>query len=195
MSDSTGKQPILILVRGMPGSGKSYLAAELQRVIGPDLVAMLDPDTIDSESQDYIEFTNTPFAREVGPNIHPFRYLKSQAYAGITEGKAIIWNQPFTDRGMFDRLVANLQAYAAERDITLPALLVEVDIDPATAKERVQRRKREGGHGPSETTLDLRISDYESFAGNGYQTVSVDGAGDVAASVSTVRDAMHQLLS
>ncbi len=187
------KHSTLLMVRGMPGSGKSYFAAELQNAIGLDRVVMLDPDTIDFQSHDYLKFTETPFALEVDPKIQPFRYLKSQAFDGIASGKIIIWNQPFTNRGMFDRLIASLQDYASDHGVTLSTLLVEVTVDAATSKERVQQRIRGGGHGPSDDTLDKRIRDYESFADTGYETVSVDGTGDIAVSVATVREAMNRL--
>lgn len=179
----------------MPGSGKSYFAAELQKAIGLEQVVMLDPDAIDFQSQDYLTFTKTAFAQEVDPKIQPFRYLKTQAFEGIVAGKIIIWNQPFTNRGMFDRLVASLKEYAESRGTKIETLLVEVDIDNATATERVRSRIREGGHGPSENTLNQRINEYESFAESGYEMVHVDGSGNVDANVTVVMETIRRIQS
>lgn len=192
MHHDDAKHPTLLIVRGMPGGGKSFLATELLRSFGQEHVVMLDPDTIDFDSQAYKTHAEAQAAAGIDPKIFPFRYLKSQAFDGISSDKIIIWNQPFTNKGMFDRLVASLREHASEQGKELPVLLVEVEVDPATAKARVEQRIREGGHGPSDNTLNQRINDYVSYAGNGYQTVTIDGTDDIAASVAAVQAAMNR---
>lgn len=185
--------PILIIVRGLPGSGKSYLASYLRGELGGDSVVMLDPDATDYDSQAYQEHTKQLTQEGVDPKLHAYRFLRAQAYQGITDHRIIIWNQPFTNLEIFHKMTANLEAYATEHDSRLPILVVEVTVDPAVARERVEKRKQQGGHGPSETTFNRFVSDYQSFANEGYHTVSVDGDGDVIQSVGRIIAALTEI--
>jgi len=185
--------PTLIVVRGMPGSGKSYLASELQKTLGSDKVVMLDPDATDYESEAYKEHVKAQIAEGVDPKLHAYRFLRAQAYDGIAARKVVIWNQPFTNLEIFNKMVDRLRTHASEHHTHLPILVVEVEIDPEVAKERVLERKRQGGHGPSDNTLAQRINDYKSFADEGYETVTVHGEDDVSSSVSSVVQALQDL--
>lgn len=185
--------PTLIIVRGLPGSGKTYLAAELIKALGQDEVVMLDPDATDYDSPAYAEHTKALAADGVDPKLHAYRFLRAQAHRGIETHKTIIWNQPFTNLEIFNKMVANLRGHAAEHNTQLPILVVEVEVDPAIAKGRVAERKQQGGHGPSDQTFARRVDDYTSFAPYGYATVSVRGDEDVTASVSRVLQALQDL--
>jgi len=116
-------RPVLIMVRGLPGSGKSYLAQLLQKRLGGDVV-MLDPDGTDYTSGAYASFSAKLTSEGVDEKLHPYRYLRAQAYEGITDHKVIIWNQAFTNNDLLDRTIKNLQAYAAEHNEKLPAMVV-----------------------------------------------------------------------
>lgn len=182
--------PTLIMIRGLPGSGKSYLAAELEKIIGQENVVMPDPDNVDKTNPEYLALSEQLSKEGLDEAIHPFRWSRKRACDAIEAGKIIMWNQPFTNRGIFDRLVAFLQAHAREHGIDLPVLLVEVEIDPSIAKQRITKRKQTGGHGPSDNTLNNRINDYESYA-DGYRTVKVDGQSDVSKSAAAVMQALQ----
>lgn len=189
--------PAVVLVRGLPGSGKSYLAKALQKSLleqfGPDSVIMLDPDAIDYKAQDYLDFCVSLTEEGVEAKFHPYRFLRAKAHTAVSAGKFIIWNQPFTDFGGFNRTVTSLETYAKDHHIVLPILVVEVEIDHVTAKERVFNRKSQGGHGPSEDTFNRFIRDYVSFADKGYNTVTVPGKQDVTASVAAIFKALEGL--
>ena len=187
------KLPTLILVRGMPGSGKSHLAAELRRALGEDLVVSLDPDATDYQSKAYLAHTERLTAEGVDPKLHAYRFLRGQAYDGIATDKIVIWDQPFTNLEIFNTMVGRLRDHAAENGKQLPVLVVEVELDPEAAKARVAERKNAGGHGPSDKTLAQRISEYRSFAGEGYRTIVVRGDDGVQASVAAVLEALQAL--
>ena len=187
------KHPILILVRGLPGSGKTYLANELENTIGKNMVVMLDPDATDYESKEYLEHTNTLTAEGLDPKIHAYRFLRGKAYEGIMSSKVIIWNQPFTNMGMFTRMITNLRTYATDHDTQLPVLIVEVEVDHNVAKTRIAQRKAAGGHGPSDGLFERYVADYETAAKEGYRTIAVQGHGDVSESVSAILVALQDL--
>jgi adenylate kinase family enzyme len=185
--------PILVLIRGLPGSGKSYLAAALQKSLGQDSVVTLDPDAIDYASKAYIAHTTALTAEGVDVKFHPYRFLRSKACAAITDHKSIIWNQAFTLLDGFKRTTTYLQAFAAQHNIQLPILVVEVTITEAAAKARVTMRETQSGHGVSEEAFARFIHDYKSFANEGYNTVTVNGEDAISASVATVRKALETL--
>jgi len=185
--------PIVILMRGLPGSGKSYLANALRTALGKDELIMLDPDATDYEGAAYKAHTKQLTAEGVDPKLHAYRFLRAQAYDGIEAGKIILWNQPFTNLEIFQKMIDRLQTHAKEHDRYLSILVVEVEVDPKIALARIQNRKRAGGHGPSETTFLRFTKDYTSFAHLGFATVRIDGADDVQASVATLVAALQDL--
>ena len=190
-SAATDQQPLLVLIRGLPGSGKSYLAQALQPKLDADAV-MLDPDATDYTSEAYQAHTTALTSEGVDPKLHPYRFLRAQAYQGIEMGKLIVWNQPFTNLEIFHKMLDRLKNYAAEHGTHLNVLIVEVELDPTVAKQRVDQRKETGGHGPSDNTFQRFTGDYVSFADQGYPAITVYGNHDVRESVQAVLDALHQ---
>ena len=190
--------PLLIIIRGLPGSGKTYIAERLQKALqerhGNNSIVMLDPDATDYQSQAYLDHVQQQVKEKVDPALHPYRFLRAQAYDGITSNKIILWNQPFTNLNSFQKVTTRLQEYAQEHKAEMPVLVVEVEIDPAKAKTRVDERKQAGVHGPSDTTFDRFVGDYKSFASNGYDTVTVYGDHDANESVSTVFEIVEKMI-
>lgn len=191
-STNTSSQPVLVIIRGLPGSGKSYLAHAIQGELG-DAVMLVDPDAIDRESKAYLDFTKELEVQGVDAKLYPYRYLRTQAYEAITQGKVVIWNQAFTQNDMLDRTIKNLQAYAKEHQLELPALVVEVEANAALAKERVAARAALGGHDVPEEAFQRFINDYTSFAAYDHNVIQVDGGGDIAASTGAVVTEIQKL--
>jgi predicted ABC-type ATPase len=188
------QHPLLIIVRGMYGSGKSYLAEQLHKAFGEDAVVALDPDTIDRDSQEYRDHSAALTAEGVDAAIHPYRFSLGKAFQGISDRKIIIWNQPFTNLDMFKRMIGRLEERAAQEHTTLPMLVVEVSVDPAIAKARVTKRMAEGGNTISDEVFAQRLSEYSSFASEGYNIAAVRGDGDVAAAARSIVDRANKLL-
>ena len=188
------QHPLLIIVRGMYGSGKSYLATRLHTAFGEDAVVVLDPDTIDRDSQEYKDHSAAQTTQGADAAIHPYRFLQHKAFQGISDHKIIIWNQPFTNLEMFKRMIGRLEDYAAKAHTTLPMLVVEVSIDPAIAQARVTERQAAGGNSISDAVFAQRLSEYTSFASEGYNIVAVRGDDDVATSVTTVMRRAAELI-
>ncbi len=182
----TMQHPIIVLIRGLPGSGKSYLAAKLVEALGKDVTIMLDPDAIDYESQEYKDHVAAQIAEGVDPALHAYRFSRGKAYQGIADHKIVMWNQPFTNLEIFNKMVDRFKEHAEECHVTLPILVVEVNIAPEIAKQRVEERKKQGGHGPSENTFSRFVNDYTTFANDGYNVVEIEGDGDITAAVETI---------
>lgn len=84
---SQTNNPALVFIRGIPGSGKSYLAEALEKSLGSENVIMLDPDKIDLTSKEYLEFSESLTKEGVDKKLHPFRWLRTNAYGAIGSGK------------------------------------------------------------------------------------------------------------
>jgi uridine kinase len=183
------EHPIVIFVRGLPGSGKSHIAAALREAIakttGADVVT-LDPDAIDYDSEAYTVHVSTATVEGVDSKLYAYRFLRAQAYQAIEAGKIIIWNQPFTNLDIFNKMVVRLRTHATEHDVALSILVVEVYIDQDIAKVRIAERKQQGGHGPSNDTFQRFAADYVSFSDKGYDTIAIDGEDDISISVPII---------
>lgn len=186
-------RPALVLIRGLPGSGKSYLATALVAAIGEEQVVTLDPDTIDYASEEYQALSEQLSRDGVDEKFHPYRYSRARAYAGIGHDQVIIWNQAFTNLDGVQKTVNNLQAYAEEHGKQLPVLVVEVGIDANTARQRIASRKAAGGHDVPDENFARFTADFRSFAGEGFPTVQVKGDGDINTSVAAVTSALGSL--
>jgi hypothetical protein len=166
----------LLFIRGIPGSGKSFLATELLKSLNN--VVLLDPDTIDFNDPEYVTFSKELTNDNLDVIIHPFRWLRKKACESVKPGALIIWNQPFTNRGVFDRLVNFIQNEADKKNVAVHVLVLEVDVTQEVAYERILSRISAGGHGPTKKTFASRATDYVSFE-DGYDTLHLDGTTDV----------------
>jgi predicted ABC-type ATPase len=185
--------PTLIMVRGVPGGGKSYIAARLRETIGAEQVVILDPDAIDQASKEYKELSDALTQDEVNIKLHPYRFLRSNAHKAISDNKIVIWNQGFIDLDGFNKTVVNLQAHALEQGKRLPTLVIEVEIDGDLAKQRVAKRAAQGGHDVPEEAFERFIGQYRSFSDEGYTTVTVNGQDDISTSIATIMRALEKL--
>lgn len=185
--------PILMLVRGLPGSGKTHVARALQAGLGKGRTLILDPDDIDYESKIYQEHSASLTAEGVDKKFHPYRFLRAKAYEGITAGKIIVWTQAFTNLDGFNKTLLNLQNYAQEHGVHLPLLVVEVEASHAVARKRANEREAQTGRSVPKEVFARFIRDYRSFANEGFNTVTVHGEDDVNTSVKAIMKALEAL--
>lgn len=184
--------PILVIIRGLPGSGKSYLAAALRDTIG-ERVELLDPDAVNLDDPDFRAYSDDLTRQDVDAKFHVYRYVRDKAYQAIKDRKILVWNQPFTDLDGLKTTVARLQTYAQDHDLPLPLLVAEVEIDARLAHDRVVQRKQQGGHGPDDERFERFVDQYHSFAAEGFATVAIQGGGDVTNSVGTILSALASI--
>lgn len=181
--------PILILVRGLPGSGKSYLTDALRRELG-DRAEVLDPDAVDQTSAAYQAFVEEQMREGVDPRLHLYRWSRAKAYAAIEAHKIIIWNQAFTNLEIFRKMIDRLETHAAEHGTALPVVVVEVEVDSKTAQRRIAERAQRGGHDVPKETFARFVAGYRSYAHEGFNVVSVNGNTPVHGSVATILEAL-----
>lgn len=176
--------PALFLIRGVPGSGKSHLAQALRTALGDATTVYLDPDLIDRTSTAFRETVEQLRAEGVDERFHTYRFLRSQAYTAIRSRKTIIWSQAFSDFEGLRKTVERLRAFALRHGIKLPLLIIELEIDPDVAKARIAQRTSLGGHHVPQAVFDRFAENYQSFAGKGYPTVTIDGRSNPTAAAA-----------
>ena len=182
--------PTLIMIRGIPGGGKSYLATAIQQMLGSDSVVIIDPDTTDYSSTEYIDFSHSLSRDGVDLTFHPYRFNRARAHQAILDQKVVIWNQAFMSFDGLDKTVANLQAFAEESGLPLPVVIAEVEIEQHIAQQRIADRAAHGGHNVTDDKLTRFVGTYHSFAGQGYETVTINGVDEITASATNV---LHRL--
>lgn len=184
------QHPSLIIVRGIPGSGKSYLARALAHTLGEVMTVLLDPDSIDTTSPEFQTFSRQLTAEGVDEKFHLFRYSRQHAFDGILAGKILIWNQAFNNFNGLSITIDRLLEFAKDHATTLPVLIVEVEVDPALAKQRIAARVAGNGHAVSDAKLDEFVANYTSFADKGYPTMRVQGEDNTDGSVRSIIDSL-----
>lgn len=187
--------PILVMMRGLPGSGKSRIAHAVKNHFDPETVVILDPDETDYKSRGYQRFTKELKQNGVDEKLYPYRYLRSQAYHAIERDQVVLWNQAFTHLDIFRRTIANLQAYARDKNKQLDVLVVEVEVTPEVAKARVAARVSEGGHDVTDENFARFLQDYKSFKNDDFDPLILNGEKPIDELAAEVAEAIVTLNS
>lgn len=169
--------PTLVIIRGIPGCGKTYLAQALRTNLTFDNVEPLDPDLIDFSGDEYRGFARRLSIEEpeLDSKIYPYRYLFKKAKQALSEGRIVVWDQPFSNLRALEKTIEKLTSHVEKEGNNLKVLIIEIEIPLLIAKERIRQRKIDGGHGPEDKALENFVSTFKSADGLGYDIVSVDG--------------------
>jgi predicted kinase len=142
----------LVFIRGIPGAGKSWLAAHLVELLGESAVK-IDPDDYRYKGE-AMGKDNQSSDRET-----LFDTLKTQALINVQAGKVVIWDQAWTS------LRAAKETFAFVKKAIYPAqiLLIEVNIDSKMAWGRIQERSARGDQSAlSREKFDTYVDKYQS---------------------------------
>lgn len=169
-------KPNLLIIRGVPGSGKTSLAREMQKRFGWETSVIIDPDEIDKQSANYVSFVenlklNNP---DIDENIYPYRFLLSQAKNVLETGTTVIWDQPFTVLEGLRYTIGTLTAHAKALGISLPVLIIELQTSKKEAIRRVDKRQSEGGHGLTVDQIDFFFGKYSTAEGLGFRVLKLE---------------------
>lgn len=157
--------PLFIIIRGIPGSGKTDLAEYVQTKWDTSNLVVLDPDYVNQTDPDFLSYRSDQLATDEIYKKESFendpqlidklvvsRYLLNQAKEAISTGKSVIWNQPWSIKYNILWTINEIQLSASEQARVHP-IIVELVIRESVARKRVESRKTRGGHGPSERTF------------------------------------------
>lgn len=148
---ATPVEPVLVLVSGLSGSGKSTMAAALGRIVNGTVLAsdrirkeLAGIAPTESAAADWhrgiyaSEWTDRTYDR-----------LLELATAELDRSRTVVVDATLLDNAQRERFVA------AARDRHLPAAIVDVTLDDDIARERIERRARERND-PSDATFAIR---------------------------------------
>ena len=185
--------PQLIFVRGLPGSGKSFLSCTLARNLGAEHVSVIDPDTIVKDSEEYIDFTSnlTTNEPEVDPKFFPFRYLLFKSQQALESKKSVIWNQPFTELDGLRYTISSLVKFAESVNQHVNVIIIDIELTPEVVYARIERRINGGGHGPDLPTFQSFVSKFQESDTLGYKHLTVDGEKPLQTNINLILDRME----
>ncbi len=150
--------PLLVLVSGLSGSGKSTVAAALGRCTGGMVFASdavrkelagLEPGRSAAAEWQGGIYTGDWTARTYGR-------LLELANRTLDQGRSAIVDATFLDNEQRDRFVA------AARERSLPAGIVWTELDDETARVRIEQRAR-ARNSPSDATVAIRQHQQEQL--------------------------------
>lgn len=136
-SEYEQKIPRLILLRGLPGVGKSTVANEIVSIVGNKTCKIIDPDLVDMESEEYKDFKANLICSGVKESVVMYRYLLDLTYQGLCERKNIIWTQAWTKIWGIESTVNKL-----EGTVIFKPLIVTLNADKNIVESRIENRKR-----------------------------------------------------
>ncbi len=168
------KPKVIIFVRGIPGSGKSCLSQKVKDQMPRDYVVLVDPDSVDKNSIDYSDFVENLKKKhpDLDPKVFLYRYLLCLVREKLLEEKLIIWNQPFSDLENLDYTITKVKSFVPEGR-RLNILVVDIEVDKEEARQRVKKRKEEGGHGPDDKYFDKLVCSFQKAESLGYDYLCV----------------------
>lgn len=179
------KTAVAIFIRGLPGSGKSFISDQLKHLLG-DGATLIDPDLIDRSAPEYLRLTEELENSGVDSKFFPYRFLRAKAHKSIEDGRTFVWCQAFTNLEGFNKTIINLTAHAEANNVKLKLFIIEVEIDEKLAKQRVKERVRKGGLDVDDETFARFIADYRTFSDDGYQTLRLDGSAPAELNLSKI---------
>jgi hypothetical protein len=162
---------LLVLVRGLPGAGKTKFSRKLTSRIEESI--HLNPDEIE-KNDEYRTFSKRLGQDGVSEVFHPYRYLRERAVDGLRKGGLIVWEQPWSSMEGINITVDHLRERVTGE---MRVLIVDVDIEPEEAWRRVKKRLESGGHGPDKQVFNRFVEDYCSAEELPYDHLSISGSG------------------
>jgi hypothetical protein len=164
---------ILVILRGLPGSGKSHLAEDIKNRIANKSISIVDPDMIDEADDSYKDFTaylakNEP---ELESKFYPYRFLLSKSAEVLRQRGVVIWNQAFTD---VDGMIYTARKLTSLCSNKIGILVVQLESSPDDAWKRVVSRMRSGGNCMSKEKFDEFVQRYKYLEEIPYPSISIN---------------------
>lgn len=151
------KHAIILLIRGMPGSGKTKIALHIKKFFSDDCV-VLDPDTLDKNDPDF-NALRTELQGTISEDVIPYRYLLKKANEAVGRGKVVIWPQAWTKLWGIKSALRSL----TEKNPELKRIVVEIELPIEIIKKRIAERVKTGGRGLDQRSLADFLEAFEPW--------------------------------
>ena len=148
-----------MVIRGLPGSGKSTVAKIIASKLGN--VGIVDQDEVDVKSDEFLELRRS-VTGEIPDRTVIYRFDLRNAKQYLTENKMVIWPQPWTKVWGIEKAVRSLKSEFPDLEVNV----VQFDLPPEHANERVMQRAASGGHTFNEKSMQDFILANEEWQNN-----------------------------
>jgi adenylate kinase family enzyme len=121
----------LIIIRGIPGSGKTYFAQKINKNLPSEVI---DPEYIKITQRNFIEF------RKLHPQEKRIKRLKflfnlDKTKKLLNEGKSLIWTQPWRKASGLKTTIEHIQ-----NSVPTKVIVLEINVDPKLCWERSKEK-------------------------------------------------------
>lgn len=180
-------EPILMIIRGIPGTGKTCLASALLKSPCNRMNwLLLDRDVLrnDASERERLESFLAQYEwptqkREYGI----YRFFLWQTILAFRCGRNVVWSQP---RARLSLLRLTIDRLYKTFRCTFRLLVVELEIDPKIAWERVINRVKNGGHGPVLSKYNQMVASYQPADADEFPLLRLDGTRPVCDLLNSV---------
>jgi len=141
---SQRRKPLLLFVRGLPGSGKTTVTDTLAETPLLCDAEYLDPDRVNKKQEAYLRHVSKQPA-DLSNKTVLYRFLLTKAIAALQTGRHVVWEQPWSWAEGIEITLAKIRN-ALGTIITVDPIIIELTVEFEKATERVSERYRQGEH-------------------------------------------------
>lgn len=174
----------LLIVRGLPGCGKTTVIDEIMKLWEFSEAIRLNPDEINVYSVEFLSFCETFNLRS--PNLplkkKIYRYLLRIACQKLINRKIVIWEQPWRSKECLLTTIENIGiiAYGMNNPLNFSKLpfsigIVEISINKNEAQKRIEIRFQKEKHSLAPKDFIEFIDAIEPFDDIGFPFIRIDG--------------------
>src|SRR3990167_8779751 len=169
---------LLMIIRGLPGSGKSTLVDGLLRLTDLSGARRLNPDFVQVNSTEFVEFClvrpkDLPLKKLI------YRFLLYSACEELAAGCQVIWEQPWRKLELLQLTLENInvRGYHLPETASYPftIAIVETRLSENEARRRVVSRYKAGQHRLTSEDFTAFGQALDSFDGLNLPMLIVDG--------------------
>lgn len=182
------REPVLIVLCGVSGTGKSTIGGVLAGRIGAAMVSTDAVRTLLAEQRGlpvamWQEYEAAAYSPEMNRDV--YEEMRRRARAHLQAGRPVILD------GTHRRAVDREAALEVARELGLPSLVVEVTVSDEAALERVVGRQRRRGEEPNPQAFRQHLEEFESPTSREGRLLSLDGAQSPVVLAEEIEDALR----
>lgn len=163
---------LFIIIRGIPGSGKTLFGRALSKKFS---CAFLEPENINLKkfktfAPDLLD--EIPRRRKI------YRFLLHKTVYLLSKGRSVVWAQPWRKNDRIDLTIRNIVSKTTStkilhiwkkslanliKKISLSVIVIEMEVSSNVAKERVKKRNRDSKHNLKMILFAEYVKTFENF--------------------------------
>jgi adenylate kinase family enzyme len=187
---------LLIIIRGLPSSGKSTLTDGLLKLIHLSRAKRLNPDFVEVNSPEFVKFCSTR-PKDLPLKKLIYRFLLYSACKELSTGGLVIWEQPWRKLELFRLTLENINVRGYNlpetADYPFTIVIVEISLSEDEARRRVASRYHAGQHRLTAKDFVAFEQAFDSFEELNLEKLVVDGTLPLTKQVDLVVDFLREV--